>query len=251
MRNRFDDLARTLVRGTTRRETLRGLGFGLAAVALTPLGLRRAAADNDACAHFCHDIFPPGPEQGHCTSAAALCAAGHAEACAESLCHQCGPAQPGNRAICGPEGSPICCAEGEDCLDGECGGCSGFICGGAVPVCGDPADDCFTLETVEGTCECGQNFFCETTPECATSAECGDGFFCQAVGTGCCSEFVSVCVPVCPSVTTVAVRLAAGGRTNRGDKAESPRMGEGGPPSALSTMPEGSRCYAGLHQLPC
>ncbi len=222
MRDRFDDLARSLAGGTSRREALRGLGFGLGALLLTPLGARRSEALSD-CAQFCASIFSPGPERGECVSLAAHCAGGDQEACAASLCHICGPASTGDRVVCGPEGSPICCAEGEDCLDGECGGCASSMCP-ALLFCGQDANGaCITVRTVEGDCVCVTGFECGTTSPCATSAECGPGAFCQDFETGCCShQFpgepppTPVCAPLCGNGATALRRQGSGGRTNIG-----------------------------------
>ena len=109
---RFDDLARSLAQGRTRKSVLKaGVGaIGMAVAAALP---GRARADqpqgNDDCAHFCTSVFPPGPARGDCISAAAH---------GEGICFECGPAaiQPPVRVLC----VDLCCAVGEICCNDHC-----------------------------------------------------------------------------------------------------------------------------------
>ena len=75
MGNRFDELAKDLARGVSRREALRRLGGGLlgAAVAAVGLGLGKATADGkgkgEACVDCCNAITPRPHPFGDCVSA--------------------------------------------------------------------------------------------------------------------------------------------------------------------------------------
>ena len=70
MGNRFDELAKDLARGVSRREALRRLGGGLlgAAVAAVGLGLGKASADGkgkgEACVDCCRAKLGGPPEGG-------------------------------------------------------------------------------------------------------------------------------------------------------------------------------------------
>jgi hypothetical protein len=69
--HRFDSLARTLASGTmSRREAVRLLGVTLLGGAFASvLGIASADPGGDsACAHFCTQAFPPGPERAQCIS---------------------------------------------------------------------------------------------------------------------------------------------------------------------------------------
>lgn len=139
----FDELAKELAGGLSRREALRRLAIGLAGVLLAPLGARRALAQgNSACARFCTDTFPPGDARGRCASDAAH---------GQGLCYGCGPAAPaGHPDLCGLPGGPrgCCsaalphCCSGTTCVNKQtdpshCGAC-GNICPArphATPTC--------------------------------------------------------------------------------------------------------------------
>src|SRR5947208_2501669 len=110
---RFDDLAKSLAKGHTRKSVLKvGVGALGAAVAAALPG--RARADqpqgNDDCAHFCNTVFPPGPLRGDCKSAAAH---------AQGICFECGPGspvQPPLQVLC----VDVCCDIGEVCCNQHC-----------------------------------------------------------------------------------------------------------------------------------
>ncbi len=111
MNHQFDELAKAVAGGVSRREALRRLGGGLAAALLASLDQGKAwSQGNSDCAHFCQ-CLPPGPERGQCVSDAAhgtgLCAACEGD-CAR-LCHT-------------PSGASICCAGGptSTCCGGGC-----------------------------------------------------------------------------------------------------------------------------------
>ena len=73
--NGLEALCKTLAEPVGRRQALRRLGGGLAGALLASIGLGRAASaqggGNSACAKFCNDVFPPGPQRGKCKSDAA------------------------------------------------------------------------------------------------------------------------------------------------------------------------------------
>src|SRR5215211_1428537 len=98
---RFDDVAKGLASGTVSRgQALRWMGGALVGAALASVpGVAWAANDgNSACAHFCTQTFPPGPQRAECISAAAR---------GEGLCFECGPkATDPTRVLCGQ----VCCA---------------------------------------------------------------------------------------------------------------------------------------------
>jgi len=104
MDERFDDLSRILARGISRRAALRQVGGGLAGITVASLLQGHASAsagDNSACAHFCDQAFPPGPQRGQCKSDAAHDA---------GVCYQCGPAAPANNGLifCNGTCAPAC-----------------------------------------------------------------------------------------------------------------------------------------------
>ena len=195
----FDELAKWLASGVSRRDALRRVGGILAGAALASLLPRRTQAatpdrGNDECAHFCNMVYPPGRERGRCKSEAAK---------GEGPCYACG----------GPREDPA-----------QCEGCLGeYICGSVVPPpCGVGAggEDCLCTRSAEGRVRCGDNISCGITPPCATSVECeallGPGAFCQTHGTGCCGP---VCVPACgtlPGSGGAESGAAATGMTNAG-----------------------------------
>ena len=105
---RFDDFARALAVGTSRRRMLRGVAGGLGAGLAAALGVRAARAESD-CATFCKEL-PPG-QRGQCV---ADCQHGEGlfAACERDPARLC-PAADGNSATC--------CASGQPCRDGHCG----------------------------------------------------------------------------------------------------------------------------------
>ena len=141
MSHQFDELAKDLARGVSRRQALRRFGEGLAGTLLASLGLESAWAKpgdpgggNSDCAHFCNAVYPPGSDRGHCKSDAAH---------GQGLCTQCGPAAPaGHGPVCGVQASPFCCNSGESCCDNAY--CSNLKtdlanCGACHNVCPDRA----------------------------------------------------------------------------------------------------------------
>jgi hypothetical protein len=81
----FDELAKGLASGTiSRRKALRLMGSALLGGVLASIpGVALAQQDgNSACAHFCNEVFPPGPERGQCKSQGAK---------GEGPCYECTP----------------------------------------------------------------------------------------------------------------------------------------------------------------
>jgi hypothetical protein len=67
----FDELARELAGGVSRRKALKLLGGALvgAVLASVPGVAWAAKGGNSACAKFCRENFPPGRERGECIRA--------------------------------------------------------------------------------------------------------------------------------------------------------------------------------------
>jgi len=199
--HRFDELAKLLAGGLTRRGALRQIGGSLSGALLAALGVGKARGDNphgnDDCAHFCTSVFPPGPARGKCISDAAH---------GTGLCYQCGPAAPpGHGPLCGT----ICCRADQVCTNGVCACPAGTEeCGGAcIVLCPagttrDP-DTCNCVATChEAGDKCGRD------SDCCAGLVCLNGF-CSAPGCAgaSCATFIPcssgnpdcVCVTLQPS----------------------------------------------------
>lgn len=187
----FDDVAKALASGLTRRRALRRVGVGLAGALLGSLGLGRArgqAPTPKNCADYCKNFLGIRPGHGNaygqCVSNCATCLAAGGTACGAdacctdgqgccdgtctdltttSDCGSCGNACPSDdcRAatctdgVCG--GTPI--NEGGSCHDGA-GTCHDGVCGDSAGVCGD-----FRCSPPRTSCEGNDNCTCLTTPE--------------------------------------------------------------------------------------
>jgi hypothetical protein len=164
MEHRFDELAKALAEGVSRREVLRRLGGGLAAAALVCLGLGNASV-HGPCGVVC---CPPGQ---HCE----------------------GP----GRCVCDTNGhepcSGVCCPAGAGCVDGQClcdrtdlPPCNGVCCPTDRPLC--ISGYCFHCLSIagcawtyskEGQAVCMRETPCSPQlPRCARSADCPAGSFC-------------------------------------------------------------------------
>ena len=126
----FDELAKSLADGKlSRRRVLKMLGGALmgGALASIPGAAWAAKGGNSACAKFCKERFPPGPERGECISAGAR---------GEGPCFD------------GNGGGTGCTAHGDPCLDefGETGQCC------CNPPTGEPTTNC--------VCCFGEGVFC-------------------------------------------------------------------------------------------
>ena len=118
MENRFDELAKTLAGGISRRDAMRRIGGGLIAAMIAPFVLGKAAqaaptvppaAVNALCQSRCRDCIDPGenpPAFGVCVSS----------------CEVCYNVTEGTPCFCpDPEtGEVDCCTEAEVCEDGIC-----------------------------------------------------------------------------------------------------------------------------------
>jgi hypothetical protein len=86
----FDDLARTLATGASRRGVLKAIG-GAVLGSLVAAPPQPVLADNSACAHFCASVFGADTRAaGQCTSDAAH---------GKGLCHTCGGSTPARRFV--------------------------------------------------------------------------------------------------------------------------------------------------------
>ena len=196
MESRFDQLAKDLARGVSRREALRRLGGGLATAMLASLGVGRAwgQGGSNSCNNFCNSIFPPGADRDKCRSDASA---------GKGICFQCGPAsKPDERGrFCETAEGPICCDEGQVCRGSQCfpslsacsnpGTCTApLLCfneGGIQCTCVKTVDlGPFCLRLPEGT-SCNQLADCNTSADCPGLDACSEEF--------CCGR--KVCVPPC------------------------------------------------------
>jgi hypothetical protein len=149
MNHYFDDLARTLASGLSRRQAMWRIGGILAGTALGALGVgSRARADTHAkCKAFCEQC--KGAERHHCEKTCLACS---------STSQMCGSCSTGF----------TCCSAGETCVSGTCvsaGSCTDGIkdgletdvdCGG--PVCAPCASGKHCLvgtDCISGTCNMG------------------------------------------------------------------------------------------------
>ncbi len=81
MGKQFDEFAKALATGRSRREALRLLAAGIGSATLATILPGRSLAQGDnrgnsVCAHFCTEMYPPGPERGACIAASAQCPPG-------------------------------------------------------------------------------------------------------------------------------------------------------------------------------
>ena len=229
---RFDQMTRRLVTPVSRRQAFKVI----AAAALGGLFIKSGsgaafaeAGGNSACAHFCNDTFPPGPDRGECKSDAAH---------GTGTCATCGPAAPaGHPDVCavGTSGAGCCPAKAPNCCNNttcvnlqtdvnNCGSCGnvcakGEVCqGGHCVNVGCPTTTPACCAAGGGTCtpfiSC-QNMpgcLCETTMEgtvacivpvctgrtCTMSTDCNPNEVCFVSGLSCCGTG-SFCIPKCVS----------------------------------------------------
>src|ERR1043166_4546073 len=105
MEDRFDALAKSVAGGLSRRDALRRLGGGLAAMLLSAVGLNTAWGTPPSrpakCSDYCNTL--PRPQRSNCNNA----------------CKQCG----GNtQNVCASLNSDkvTCCDPGACCINGLC-----------------------------------------------------------------------------------------------------------------------------------
>jgi Stigma-specific protein, Stig1 len=115
MTHPFDELARALAEGVSRREAIRRLGSGLVGAILTSLGLVRAWGQGTAnpCAQFCNQL--PSFQRQNCQKACKECGGHTQNVCASSNSSQ---------VLCCPQGTVccngVCCPSGMACCNNVC-----------------------------------------------------------------------------------------------------------------------------------
>jgi hypothetical protein len=212
MGSRFDELAKAMAEGMSRRDALRVVGGGIAAALMGSLGIGRAwSAPGDGKGQGCGLL---------CTQAGAVPGTAAHSRCSEA-CEACrttgGTANigtggsvsctcPSPRFACPSNTSPtVCCANASSCVAGTCAASTcpstdAFTCpggvAGAAHTCGT-GGSCYCYRSAEGAALCGQPVFCSAcTVVCTTSQECvsryGAGAFCVPAGSICCGS-VAVC----------------------------------------------------------
>jgi hypothetical protein len=139
----FDDLARTLASGASRRGVLRAIGGAVLGSLVAAPAQTVLAQGNSTCAHFCAAVFGANtPAAGQCTSDAAhgngLCVKCGARTSPSSIC-----CSRNGRGLCSSYSSATCCQAPANatatCTNGTCG----FTCkqdytlcqGACVPTC--------------------------------------------------------------------------------------------------------------------
>ena len=206
----FDEIAKALASGLTRRQALRRVGGGLAGAMLASLGLGKAwGATPKNCADFCKNFVGINPGNGNaygkCVSNCAHCVNSGGIACGASACCKggstssccsgtCVDLSSGNN--CGACGNA--CLAGFSCCSGmcvdlssdksNCGACgtvcdAGSSCVGGVCVkppsnCCTPANSWPNALTVCGTCQDTSLGSGQTTSYCWTRKD--GGTFCGA-----------------------------------------------------------------------
>jgi hypothetical protein len=169
----FDELAKDLAQGLSRREALGRLAGGLLGAMLASLGLEQAwgapTSRPPKCSDYCNTL--PRPQRANCNNA----------------CKQCG----GNtQNICPSQDSDkvACCSQGTCCSAGTCGppstnqncGACGNVCSGGT-------------SCVNGACQCpsGQAFcngVCCNPGEACNDGSCEGAKTCS--GDSCLSGFI-------------------------------------------------------------
>jgi hypothetical protein len=223
--HRFDDLAKALAGGVSRREVLRRLGGGLAGALLASLGIGRAWSQSSgfSCDDFCTKQGLTGSALSTCRRQCRACVGEGGTVCSASssggvtCCAQPNPACCGTGCCTSPKAccNDICCETGtrccggkccpdtDDCLNGEICCPPGFACGGAIccgsraPICcpggsGVPPS-CVPNDVSNcGTCgnQCRGSEICCPGPSAAASAccpaeRCCPGWGCCPAGTHC------------------------------------------------------------------
>jgi hypothetical protein len=221
---RFDEIAKFLAAGFSRRRMLRGLAASAAGTLLVRLTGGGASAAND-CANFCQ-LLPPGPERGRCVSDCAQGGGGLFGQCQGDPARLCAAAG----------GTAVCCPPDQVCAGGVCQCPTGAeLCGGAcLPACTggkvrNPANcgcDCPTgTELCGGQCyaPCDNNLVRRLDCTCsgACCPGCPGGRACNSVGPQaqqiCCADLccfvANVPVSCCPVGVPVGSSCAGPGGT--------------------------------------
>jgi hypothetical protein len=185
MENRFDELAKALAGGMSRRDALRRLGGGLVGAVLASLGLGKAwgQAPFAGCVKFCRDTCGISPGNG---GAFSQCVSS-CENCWNTAGTICACPVPGTKKV-------VCCHSPEVCLNGLCGnvqGCSSATdCPNFLP-CGG-GGDCTCVADIHGAPVCVHGL----SPFCAPCSDCPPGSVCVVV-PNCCSPGLTGCARPC------------------------------------------------------
>jgi len=182
MSNRFDELAKGLASGLTRRDALKRVAGGLAGLLFADVALGSKAQAADTCPDYCRSIgINPGGGNafGKCVSNCAHCKNSGGTPCGADGC--CTGTDVCDNGVCTPPITHVCT------------GCLG--CGVLVP-CGASGEcACFT-RTDGGACYCSNlgSGLCADFPVCSSDADCTGGAVCA---TTCCPT--GICVTGCGS----------------------------------------------------
>jgi hypothetical protein len=182
----FDELAKSLSGGLTRRQALRRAGGSLAGAVLASLGLERAWGQAPAnppvaknCADFCKNIVGIAPGGGNaygkCVSNCATCNSRGGKPCGASACCTGG-------LVCS-SGTCVapCTSNGDACLeDGDC--------------CSDLCQDNICVSCLSaGSSGCTSNADC-----CADSGGCNiENYCCVEDGEPCDIDNPAACCSLC------------------------------------------------------
>jgi hypothetical protein len=157
MEHRFDELAKALAGGLSRREALRRLGGGVAAALMSTLGLGKAWGQIGAvaCGDYCKGAvgFDPKDKASKKRFAACVPSCDH---CQEDGGKICGTLTNGSVICC--EQTDTCCGTGccgpdQECQNGQCMTPSPFCTEGDVSASG-------TCSGTNATCVCPAGSFC-------------------------------------------------------------------------------------------
>jgi hypothetical protein len=137
MEHQFDDLAKALAQGVSRREALRLVAGGLAGALLASVGFKRAWAGSVDCGQFCGARFNARTARkqfGKCVVSCLDCQAGGGTVCSASS----------------TMGTVTCCSSGQVCQGGRC-----------LPLCtGGRTSQTGTCSGSNATCVCPAGSSC-------------------------------------------------------------------------------------------
>jgi hypothetical protein len=138
MNEQFDELAKALAQGVSRREAMRLVAGGLAGALLASLGYKRAWAGSVDCGQFCGARFNARTARkqfGKCVVSCLDCQAGGGTPCSA------------NSSM----GTVTCCSSGQVCQGGRC-----------LPLCTGGANLAAfgTCSGSNATCVCPAGSFC-------------------------------------------------------------------------------------------
>jgi hypothetical protein len=114
MEHRFDELAKALAEGVSRREALRRIGGGVVALLLASFGVGKAWGQSGSvdCGTFCKSTVGFDPKSPESKERFAAC---------KTSCEDC---QAGGNTVCGVSttggGAVTCCSSTATCGDGGC-----------------------------------------------------------------------------------------------------------------------------------